>query len=302
MADARAWVTGAGGFIGTHLAALLTSQGIRVTGFGRAGGKLPPLTADGLVAAFADGGPPDRVYHLAGGSTVGRSLADPLDDFDSNVATTALLLDFLRRHCPEVPVVLSSSAAVYGSGEAGPIVVDAALSPFSPYGHHKLMAEQLAQAYAESFGLRVTVLRLFSIYGPGICKQLVYDICVRLAADPARLTLGGTGAELRDWCHVTDAVACMALLADPDPGQVRRFNVAAGGAVSVSQIAQHLVDAWGQPCQIGFAGGSRPGDPFSLVADAASLPPGFVPRIRLADGLSDFVRWFQALPGAGGHP
>lgn len=297
MAEARAWVTGAAGFIGTHLAARLTSQGIGVTGFGRAGGALRPLTADGLAAAFATGGRPDRVYHIAGGSTVGRSLADPLGDFDSNVTTTAILLDFLRRHCPEVPVVLSSSAAVYGSGHSGSIAVDADLAPFSPYGHHKLMAEQLSQAYAENYGLRVTVLRLFSIYGPGICKQLVYDICVRLAADPTRLTLGGTGAELRDWCHVTDAVACMAQVADAAPGEVQRFNLATGVGTSVAGVAQNLATAWGQPCDIAFQGGARPGDPFSLVANPTSLPPGFAPAIGLVEGLADFVGWFKARAG-----
>lgn len=297
MAEARAWVTGAAGFIGTHLAAQLTAQGTQVTGFGRAGGALRPLTADGLAAAFASGGRPDRVYHIAGGSTVGRSLADPLGDFDSNVATTAVLLDFLRRHCPEVPVVLSSSAAVYGSGHAGPIAVNADLAPFSPYGHHKLMAEQLAQAYAENYGLRVTVLRLFSIYGPGICKQLVYDICVRLATDPARLTLGGSGAELRDWCHVSDAVACMAQVGDAAAGQLQRYNLATGEATSVAAIAQHLAAAWGARCELDFQGGARPGDPFSLVASASSLPPGFAPQIGVAAGLADFVGWFKAHAG-----
>lgn len=298
------WVTGAAGFIGRHLVRAMLASGSRVVGFCR---RLPAepqlglldligggLDTAGLNQAVMRHGAPDFVYHFAGGGTVGASIENPLADFDSSVSATARLLDTLRRTAPAVPVVLASSAAVYGGAHQGGIAISAPLAPFSPYGHHKRMAEQLAQGYAESYGMRITVLRLFSIYGPEISKQLIFDLCTRLALGNDPLILGGTGQELRDWCHVSDVVR---LCFDLDPavaGQSAVFNVGSGTGTNIAEVARLTRNAWGSSAAISFSGQSRPGDPFSLIADAANLPPGFIPRMALKPGLEDFVRWFRA--------
>lgn len=300
MTDTLAWVTGARGFMGAHLVDHLAAQGTRVIGFGRQAapdqGKGPvlPLQAEAMAEALDRHGPPGCVYHLAGGPTVGHSIAHPLVDFESNVATTARLFDFLRTHAAGTPVRLASSAAVYGSGYDGPIAAGADLNPSSPYGHHKIMAERLAASYAETYGLTVTVLRLFSIYGPGIQKQLLFELCTRLATTTGPLGLGGTGAELRDWCHVRDAVAAMIQAPQPDPGQIRTYNIATGQGTDIRTVAEGVVEAWGDGREITFSGQSRPGDPYSLVADPASLPPGFAPRTGLTEGLAGFVAWYTS--------
>jgi len=294
-----AWVTGAQGFVGRHLCAALREGGWVVLGFGRDtaardDAAVLPLSTAGFTRALAAQDVPEKVFHLAGGATVGRSLADPLGDFDNNVTTTALLLDAVRQICPMSPVVLASSAAVYGSGYPGPIPASALPQPYSPYGHHKRMAEQLALAYAENFGLRLTVLRLFSIYGPGIRKQLLFDICTQLAEGNGPVRLGGTGLETRDWCHVADAVHAMTALAAPAAGQVETLNLGSGQGLAIRDVASRLVAVWGGARQIVFSGHSRPGDPFSLISAPDSLPPGFVPRIEVTAGFVGFVDWFRA--------
>lgn len=290
------WITGAGGFIGAHLAAHWRARGATVVGFGRPGGgaDLIPLTAEALAQARVDRGVPARVFHLAGGSTVGRSLADPLGDFHSNVTTTATLLDALRRLAPEVPVVVASSAAVYGAADHLPLAVDRALAPVSPYGHNKAIAERLCLSHAQCFGLRVTVLRLFSIYGAGLRKQLVHDLCTRLAQGESPLVLGGTGRELRDWCHVDDAVAGLSEVPAAEPGRVATYNLGTGQGTDVASVARIIAAAWGQTRAPVFTGQTRPGDPFSLVADPGSLPPGFAPHVPLARGLAEAVAHFRA--------
>jgi UDP-glucose 4-epimerase len=295
------WITGAGGFIGSHLAASLRGQGVRVLGFGRSGGALPALTEAGLLAALDQSGAPSRVYHLAGGSTVGRSLADPLADFDSNVAATALVLDVVRREAPAVPIVLTSSAAVYGAalqGAAGGLSCDQPLTPVSPYGHHKMMAEGLGRSFASAFGMRITALRLFSIYGSGLRKQLLFDLCGKLASGQTSLMLGGTGAELRDWCHVADVVRGLAGCEDAPEGAFHVYNLATGQGTSVAGMARRLIGLWGGGQDLAFSGQSRAGDPFSLVADPSSLPPGFAPRVTLDQGLAEYVAWFRQEAGA----
>ena len=91
-------------------------------------------------------GPPDYIFHLAGGSSVGASIANPYEDFSRTVATTAELLEWMRLAAQNATLVSVSSAAVYGAGHTGPIREEHALLPFSPYGYHKLMMENLCQS------------------------------------------------------------------------------------------------------------------------------------------------------------
>lgn len=297
------WITGAQGFIGRHLVRALSAVGTPVVTFHRAsGGRRSgpaddlsfPLSAAGFAAALDRLGAPQRAYHLAGAPTVGASFGDPGSDFQSNVVTTELLLEALRGR--KVPLVLASSAAVYGEGHSDPIRADTETIPSSPYGTHKLLAEQLVQAHARFFDQPVTILRLFSIYGTGLRKQLLFDVCGRLAASPPStpLTLSGTGAERRDWLDARDVVAAMIGLEDPAPGESRIYNLASGRASRIREIAEYLVAAWGDRREIVFTNEVRNGDPFSLMADASSLPPGFVPKIDIDQGISSFVTWFRA--------
>lgn len=297
-----AWVTGATGFVGGHLTRQLLAQGLVVISFGRRAvaapgsgqthlpGTLCPALFD---AAIQVAGPPARIFHLAGGETVGRSLAEPLADFESSVATTAVVLDAQRRLAPEAGLVITSSAAVYGAATTGPIAINSPLVPLSPYGVHKQMAELMVQSQARSFGLRATILRMFSIYGPGIRKQLLFDACTRLARAERPLLLGGTGAEMRDWLHVDDAVRAMLELGLPGAGTVNVFNLGTGRGTDIQSVAALVARGWGA-APVAFSGQSRDGDPESLVAAGSSLPPGFSPQVDLASGIARFVEWFKA--------
>ena len=300
---APVWVTGANGFIGSHLVRALQQTGKAIVTFHRDGAHPPakptekrsfPLSVDGLAAARNQFGLPERVYHLAGGSTVGRSLANPHEDFLSNLVTTEILLEALKGE--GVPLVLASSAAVYGEGHMEPIRGDATTRPSSPYGTHKSLAEQLVMSHARHFDLSATILRLFSVYGTGLRKQLLFDLCQRLSSSSSTtpLTLGGTGHERRDWIDVTDAVAAMQKIEDPAPGEVRVYNLATGRATETGDIAAMLLAAWGETREIVFNNQARPGDPFSLVADPSSLPPDFVAQVPPEQGIVRFVEWFRA--------
>jgi UDP-glucose 4-epimerase len=303
-------ITGARGFIGQHLSRQLASAGHRVCGLGH--GIWPASEAASCgMSRWVNGdvtpgnlrllqqveGTPEVVFHLAGGSSVGVAIANPREDFFRTVATTAELLEWIRLDAPQTRLMAVSSAAVYGAGHHGSIAEESSLNPFSPYGHHKRLMEELCRSYSASYGIQVVIARLFSVFGIGLRKQLLWDLCGRFMAAEDPLTLGGTGDEMRDWTDVRDVVRALNRLAWNAPNDLQVVNVGTGKATSVRTIVRLISESWGSEGRpvprVRFSGLSRPGDPFSLVAEPSRLQAhGFDWQVALADGLGDYVRWF----------
>jgi UDP-glucose 4-epimerase len=303
-------ITGAHGFIGRHLSHWLAQQGHQVAGLGHGGWSSAEASSwglnhwlsgdihmDNLRKLQQRSGKPEFVYHLAGGSSVGVAVTNPREDFLRSVVTTAELLEWVRVDFPQVRVVAISSAAVYGAGHDGSISEEASLLPHSPYGHHKKMMEELCRSYATSYGLRVSIARLFSVFGLGLKKQLLWDLCKRIASGVRPIVLDGSGNELRDWTNVRDVVRALELMANQASPSAPVLNIGTGTANSVQQIAAGIARHWQLPDvskALQFSGRSRPGDPFSLVADATRLTKlGFFWGTPIDEGLEAYVRWFQ---------
>ncbi len=301
------WVTGARGFIGSNLSRYLAQQGHQVLGVGH--GALPremaakfglsfwvngEIEGSNLQQLLTRSGIPDVIYHLAGGSSVGLSVQAPAEDFRRSVVSTAALLEWIRVYVPEARLVLTSSAAVYGDGHLDAIIENGYFTPYSPYGFHKRTAELLCESYAHNYGMQIAIIRLFSVYGPGLCKQLLWDLCCRLNQFPSILRLHGTGHEIRDWLYIEDAVRVLIAAgsgASPAPFVV---NGGTGFGTCVREVAMMLCNAWGQSPELQFSGQSRVGDPFALIADTTRLQTlGFVPQYKLVSGLENYVHWFR---------
>jgi len=302
------WVTGAKGFVGGYLARELANAGHEVHGIGHGALEDPDkrrhglqiwingeIDATNLNALAIRSGLPTTVYHLAGGSSVGLSISQPYEDFFRTVVSTARLLDWLRSSAPECRLISVSSAAVYGANHEGPISENGATLPMSPYGQHKLMMEQMCRSYAVTFGIRSTVARLFSVYGPHLRKQLLWDLCSRLHGGEQTLVLGGTGSEMRDWTDVRDVARFLVKLDDiPQSKPFQIINGGSGIGTTVAEIAEILTRNWGGDIGVKFSGVVRAGDPFSLVAASDwVLATGFAWQIPVAKGLSDYVCWFK---------
>jgi len=305
-----AFVTGAGGFIGSAAAAAFGRAGWSVTALGHArrwadvGPELAPpalwiegdVNGERLAAALGAQGRPEVVFHAAGGGSVGASLADPEADRARTVGSLVQTLAFLGAHAPEARLIYPSSAAVYGEAADGAIPETLPAAPVSPYGRHKLEAERLI-AQAANGGLDAVIIRLFSVYGPGLRKQLLWDLGRRLLAAPAQVELGGRGDEARDFLFIDDAVRMIGLAAGLEQRTGSMIvNAAAGRAVTVRQVAEALRAALHVDSSIRFSGEVREGDPQSLVADVRRAQTlGFGPQVALEDGMARLARWLSSL-------
>jgi UDP-glucose 4-epimerase len=190
--------------------------------------------------------------------------------------------------------ILPSSAAVYGDAGARPLHEESPLTPISIYGRHKVEAEHAARAAATK-GLRIAILRLFSVYGPGLRKQLPWDLSRKLRADPERLELFGTGAETRDFFAVSDVADLVAFLARAQFSAPLVVNGGTGIATRIDTFAVDFAEASGLAPRILFSGRSRAEDPAHLYADLSRLTAlGFAPRGRLAEELRIYVAWAKA--------
>ncbi|MEX2643872.1 MAG: NAD-dependent epimerase/dehydratase family protein, partial [Acetobacterales bacterium] len=234
------------------------------------------------------------------GASVGRSVDDPEADRIRTVDATLALIRVLTRAAPGAHLILPSSAAVYG--DVSPSSVDEAQprAPVSPYGMHKALCEELCeQAHADA-GIPVSIVRFFSLYGSGLRKQLLWDLCCRLNRLEREVTLFGTGAESRDWMHVSDAAELVAALAKA-PAGFRLLNGGTGLATTVRDVATMIIRMMDSRAPLSFNRRRRPGDPAHLVADIAALDAfGFRPRIRLTEGAAEYVSWYRNVESAGG--
>jgi len=295
-------VAGANGAIGRHLVAELRAAGHQVGGLGHgpnawegetpidfwAPGEIDSASLELITRRL---GPADILVNAAGGASVPRSFSAPEADFRRTVSSTVRLLEWLRSASPATRFVCLSSAAVYGTGHAEPIPEDAAPQPVSPYGFHKLMAEQATRSWARNFGVRAVIVRLFSVYGPGLRKQLVYELLQKLAVGPPRLDLAGTGEEARDWLWIADAARLLTETAAVASEAVPVVNGCTGIGRSVADVAALMVRGFGRDTEVRFDGAPRTGDPPRLVGSVARLREiGFRPRVGLEEGLDRLVR------------
>jgi UDP-glucose 4-epimerase len=302
----RILITGMSGFIGYRLAAALRGD-YQVYGLdSRASAPL-----EGVAFHAADLGSPELetllerirpevIIHCAGSASVPLSMQDPGKDFALGPTLVFHLYDAVRKTGSKPLLLLFSSAAVYGNPERLPVRESDAAVPLSPYGWHKLLSEHIGREFSAVYGIPGVALRIFSCYGEGQKKLLLWDCASKLlAGGPA--TLFGTGEETRDYIHVDDlalAVRCMVKNADRFRG-FEFVNVASGCQVSVASIARLLrTSMGGDSTPLVFSGERQEGSPLFWQADIARLRSlGFEPRVPLEEGVRRYAAWFCALQG-----
>ncbi len=311
----RALVTGAAGFIGSHLTAALLDRGAQLVGIdcftdyyprpikeanlahnrGRDGFTfVETRIQDADLPALLNGA--THVFHLAAQAGVRKSWGRDFRTYtENNVEASQMLLEA----CVGRPLhrfVYASSSSVYGDNVSIPMREDALPQPVSPYGVTKLAAEQLCYLYHVNHGVPATSLRYFTVYGPRQRPDMGFHRFIRAAIDGRPVTLYGDGEQTRDFTFVTDAVA--ATIAAGDRGvQGRAYNVGGGSRVTINhvldiigRVAGRKLDVRREPAQ---KGDMR--DTFADTSHARS-DLGFAPRVTLEEGIEAEYRWLSSTP------
>lgn len=231
--------------------------------------------------------------NAAGSGNVPYSMTHPLSDFESNTLDTVRVLDAIRRLNKNCRYLHISSAAVYGNPEKLPVHESDKKMPLSPYGWNKLMAELSCSEYHVVYGIATAVIRPFSVYGNGLRKQLLWDICNKLNSADA-IQLFGTGNESRDFIHIADLTALIQYIIEKAEFTGEVFNAASGQETTIKAIAGIFENYHQGKKKIGFSGEVRKGDPLNWRADIIAIRKlGFTCSVQLQEGISNYIEWFQ---------
>jgi nucleoside-diphosphate-sugar epimerase len=311
----KALVTGAAGFIGSHLTTALLDRGAAVTGIdcftdyyardlkeanlevnrGRTGFRfVEARIQDADLAALLD--EVTHVFHLAAQAGVRKSWgADFRIYTDNNVDASQQLLEA----CVGRPLhrfVYASSSSLYGDHVSIPMREDALPQPVSPYGVTKLAAEQLCYLYHVNHGVPATSVRYFTVYGPRQRPDMAFNRFIKAALAGAPITLYGDGEQTRDFTFVADAVAATMAAGDRGvPG--RAYNIGGGSRVSVNQVLEIIGRLAGRPLDVRREPAQK-GDMRDTYADTslARADLGFAPSVTLEEGIEAEYRWLSTTP------
>ncbi len=233
----------------------------------------------------------DVCINASGSSTVGYSFESPVSDFEANSVVVARVLDALRKFQPGCRFVQISSAAVYGNPVSLPVKEDHKPAPVSPYGYHKWMSELLCREYGEAFRVPSVILRPFSVYGPGLRKQLLWDTCMMMK-NSGKAQLKGSGNESRDFIHIKDLCRAIEIIIQKGKFTGEVYNLASGEEVLIKDLAEMLSAHFN--AEVDFSGQKKTGDPVNWKASIEQLSSmGFNPTVNLREGVKDYAAWFK---------
>jgi nucleoside-diphosphate-sugar epimerase len=278
----RVLVTGASGFIGTHLVRRLREAGIDVVAADRASGDVADAATWRRFPAAA------AVVHLAANTFVPDSWDRPGEFLRANLLGTIGALEYCRTH--DARLVFPSSY-MYGDAVRQPTPEDAAVVAKNPYALSKKLAEEACEFFAERFGIGVTILRLFNTYGPGQPDTFVVPTIVTQVLNGREIRVKDLEPR-RDYVYVLDVVEALVKAIRCNRG-FTVLNVGSGTSHSVADLIGVIQDVWGTALPVRADGVRRKTEIMETVADISRAERllGWTPRFSLRQGLEHLHAW-----------
>ncbi|HDS85116.1 MAG TPA: NAD-dependent epimerase/dehydratase family protein [Phycisphaerales bacterium] len=308
-------VTGAAGFIGSHLCERLVGQGRQVIGLDNFDPFYDPAVkrrnlcnlltcesfewvegdirdADGVASILARGGI-ETVVHLAAKAGVRPSIADPVSYMDVNINGTVVMLEAARKHNVK-KFIFASSSSVYGNNEKVPFAeTDNVDYPISPYAATKKAGELICHTYGHLYGIGMTCLRFFTVYGPRQRPDLAIHKFARLIEAGKPIPVFGDGSMRRDFTYIDDIIDGVTAAIDRCAGY-EIYNLGESRPIRLDALIAAIERALGKKAIIDRRP-EQPGDVIQTYADVnkAVEQLGYRPQTELADGLTQFVHWLR---------
>lgn len=245
----KVFVTGGAGFIGYHLCSKLSTLTDDLTIYDNLSSGKMENVKDVPKAKFVKGDildvkklcsqeKADLIYHLAAQVVVPYSMENPLIDFEINAKGTLCVLEKARKD--DAKLVFASSAAVYGNPSVFPTPEEYGFHPFSCYGLSKVVGEEYCQMYRDQYGLDIVVTRFANVYGSR-CHGVIHDFLDKIAKNPNKLEIIGTGLQSRDFVHVSDVVNALVMVGSSESANGEVYNLGVGKTTSIIDLAKMML-------------------------------------------------------------
>jgi UDP-glucose 4-epimerase len=245
----RILVTGGAGFIGFHLCKRLSGLASNLTIYDNlSSGKMENVKDVGKVK-FVKGDildlkklfsleKADLIYHLAAQVVVPYSMENPLIDFETNAEGTLQVLEKARKD--DAKLVFASSAAVYGNPAQLPTTEEYGFHPVSCYGLSKVVGEEYCGMYKDQYGLDITIMRFANVYGLR-CHGVIHDFLDKIAKNPGKLEIIGTGLQSRDFVHVSDVIDALVTVGSDESTNGKTYNIGFGTTTKIMDLAKLML-------------------------------------------------------------
>jgi UDP-glucose 4-epimerase len=294
-------VTGGAGFIGFHLCKKISQLTSNLTLYDNlSSGKLENVQ-DVPQAKFVKGDildtkklfgleKTDLIYHLAAQVVVSYSMENPLVDFETNAKGTLCVLEKARKD--DAKLVFASSAAIYGNPTQLPTSEDYGFHPFSCYGLSKVVGEEYCHMYREQYGLDIVITRFANVYGLR-CHGVIHDFLDKIAKNPNKLEIIGTGQQSRDFVHVSDVVDLLATVGSLESANGKTYNVGLGKTIKIIDLAKMMLQILNlqDKTVVTTTGASWQGDIHTIWFnnEKAKKELNWNPKVTLEDSIKEVI-------------
>ena len=289
----RILITGASGFVGSHLAGELRRQGSEVLALDTKNEDSVDIRDWQRVRDFVSkSGGLDLVYHLAALMFVPYSLENPRETCEVNVLGTLNMLELCRLY--NIKNFVFSSSYIYGHPQYLPVDEKHPVNPTSPYARSKFMGEILCKAYHEDYSLNCSILRAFNIYGEGQSDSfLIPSILKQMPSGKIELM---DPEPRRDFVYISDVVKAYIRAGEYSKSGFNIFNIGYGLSYSVDEIVNKVIKCWGKKVDVSYKDSRRQGEIMDVFADVrkAREQLGWDPVVDLDEGLSRYIQWYAS--------
>ncbi|MEA5513601.1 NAD-dependent epimerase/dehydratase family protein [Nodularia sp. UHCC 0506] len=313
---AKTIVTGAAGFIGSHLVDALLQQGQEVIGIDQFNDYYDPMLKHKNIAhlhsspnfTLIEGDiqsldwpgllqDVEVIYHQAAQAGVRASWGEGFRNYtERNISATQVLLEAAKNAQNLKRLVFASTSSVYGDAETLPTHEKIPPQPVSPYGITKLAAERLCRLYHTNFGVPMVALRYFTVYGPRQRPDMAFHKFFKAVLQDEAIPIYGDGQQTRDFTFVKDAIAANLAAATVPEAVGEIFNIGGGSRVVLAEVLDTMAEIVGKPIKKNYIEKAM-GDARHTAADVSKARQilGYQPQVTLREGLTQEWQWVQPL-------